>query len=155
MTCPAQTFTTLVNFNKTNGRAPYLGSLVQGTDGNLYGTTEYGGTRNSGTVFRLAPDRMLTAYSFCSQPGCADGDGSYARLVLGRDGNFYGTTTQGGPNSAGTVCKITLGGALSTLYSSCSQPGSADGDGSYAGLVLGTDGNFYGTMGGIVSFQVR
>src|SRR3954469_13707816 len=93
----AQTFTTLANFDESNGRAPYLGSLVQGTDGNLYGTTEYGGVRNAGTVFRVSPDGTLTTiYSFCSQAGCADGDGPYGGLVMGRDGKFYGSTTQSG-----------------------------------------------------------
>jgi uncharacterized repeat protein (TIGR03803 family) len=148
MTCPAQTFTTLANFNKTDGWAPYLGSLVQGTDGNLYGTTEYGGTKNSGTIFRVAPNGTLTTvYSFCSQPGCADGGGPYAGLVLGTDGDLYGTTTQSGPNGAGTIFKLTSGGVLTTLYGFCSQPNCADGDGSFGGLTLGTDGNFYGTTG--------
>jgi uncharacterized repeat protein (TIGR03803 family) len=150
-TAPAQTFTTLANFNKINGWAPYLGSLVQGTDGNLYGTTEYGGAnkKNSGTVFRLAPNGPLTTiYSFCSQLGCTDGAGPYGGLVLGTDGNFYGTTTQSGAHGGGTVFKITPAGALTTIYNFCSQPGCTDGYGSYAGLALGTDGNFYGTSGG-------
>jgi uncharacterized repeat protein (TIGR03803 family) len=153
MTCPAQTFTTLANFNKTDGWAPYLGSLVQGTDGNLYGTTELGGgTTIFGTVFRVTPDGTLTSiYSFCSQPRCADGSSPYAGLLLGTDGNFYGATSLGGPNSAGTIFRITSAGVLTTLYSFCSQPACADGNGSYAGLIQGTDGNFYGSAGAYLS----
>src|ERR1700683_2858809 len=57
---PAQTFTTLVNFNYTNGANPYFMSLVQGTDGNLYGTTEGGGANGSGTGFKVTPRGTLT-----------------------------------------------------------------------------------------------
>jgi uncharacterized repeat protein (TIGR03803 family) len=144
-----QSFTTLASFDQTDGRAPYLGSLVQGTDGNLYGTTEYGGTRNAGTVFRVSPDGTITTlYSFCSVAACADGAGPYGGLVMGRDGNFYGTTTQEGANSYGTIFKVTSAGVLTTLYNFCSQANCADGTASYTGLALGNDGNFYGANAG-------
>ena len=61
------------------------------------------------------------------------------------DGNFYGTTVEGGPHGAGTVFKITAAGKLTTLYSFCSQANCPDGDQVYAGPVQGRDGNFYGT----------
>lgn len=148
----AQTFTSLASFDETDGKAPYLGTLVQGTDGNLYGTTEYGGAHNSGTVFRVSTSGTLTSvYSFCSQSKCADGGGPFGGLVLGKDGNLYGVTTQSGAHSYGTVFKITSAGALTTLYSFCSQSNCADGAGSYAALLQGTDGNFYGTTGGFGS----
>jgi uncharacterized repeat protein (TIGR03803 family) len=71
---PAQTFTTLVNFNYTNGANPYFMSLVQGTDGNLYGTTEGGGANGSGTVFKVtASGTLTTLYSFCAKTNCTDG----------------------------------------------------------------------------------
>jgi uncharacterized repeat protein (TIGR03803 family) len=148
---PAQTFTSLLSFDWTDGQAPYLVSLVQGTDGNLYGTTMYGGAKklNAGTVFRITPGGALTSlYSFCGQPGCADGADPYAGLVLGTDGNFYGTTFVSGANDNGTVFKITPAGVLSVLYSFCSQPDCADGSLPTAGLVQGTDGAFYGTTDG-------
>jgi len=95
---------------------------------------------------------LTTLYKFCSQTGCADGAGPYAGLVQGPDGNFYGTTYQGGTGVAcdvgggcGTVFKITPAGALTTLYSFCSQSGCTDGKLPVGGLVLGSDGNFYGT----------
>lgn len=64
---PAQTFTTLVSFDGTNGYAPY-GSLIQGLNGNFYGTTYGGATYAVGTVFKVTPTGTLTdIYSFCSQ----------------------------------------------------------------------------------------
>ncbi|MGA9931351.1 MAG: choice-of-anchor tandem repeat GloVer-containing protein, partial [Terriglobales bacterium] len=141
--------TTLYNFCSQSGCAdglePYAG-LIQGTDGNFYGTTLFGGANDLGTVFKITPGGTLTTlYSFCSQNGCTDGEVPYAGLVQGTDGNFYGTTVAGGANGAGTVFKITPGGTLTTLYSFCSQSGCTDGIQPEAGLVQGTDGNFYGT----------
>jgi uncharacterized repeat protein (TIGR03803 family) len=131
-----------VSFNGTNGANPYLESLVQGLDGNFYGTTLYGGVHHNGTVFRITPAGTLTTlYSFCSKTGCADGYQPFAGLVLATNGNFYGTTAYGGTHGYGTVFRITPAGTLTTLHSFAST------DGAYldAGLVQGTDGNFYGT----------
>ena len=63
----------------------------------------------------------------------------------GTDGNFYGTTYQGGANGDGTIFKITPSGALATLYSFCSQSSCADGEYPLAALTQGTNGTFYGT----------
>jgi uncharacterized repeat protein (TIGR02543 family) len=145
---PAQTLTTLASFNGANGANPYFMSLVQGSDGNLYGTTFDGGANSCGsvscgTVFKITPTGTLTTlYSF-SGP---DGEYPYAGLVQGTDGNFYGTTWEGGANgNYGTVFKITPTGALTRLYSFCMLNGCADGVEPVAGLVQATDGNFYGT----------
>jgi uncharacterized repeat protein (TIGR03803 family) len=152
---PAQSgfFTTLANFDGTDGSEP-LGGVVQANDGNFYGTTFADGADYGGTVFKVTPAGTLTAlYSFCSQPNCADGDEPYAGLMQASDGNFYGTTYGGGANGGGTVFKITPAGVLSTLYSFCSQPNCPDGDEPYAGVVEGSDGNFYGTTwGGVYSY---
>ena len=138
----AQPFT-LANFNGPNGSAP-LGTLVQGTDGNFYGTTFAGGANKVGTVFKLTPGGTLTTlYSFCARSQCSDGSHPYAGLVLGSDGNLYGTTQYGGP-SGGTIFKITPAGALTTLHSFTFNEGVQP----VAGLVQGTDGNFYGTATG-------
>jgi uncharacterized repeat protein (TIGR03803 family) len=146
---PAQTFTTLVNFNYTNGANPYFMSLVQGTDGNLYGTTEGGGANGSGTVFKVTPSGTLTTlYSFSAKTNCTDGSVPFGGLVLGTDGNFYGTTSEGGISAdpcggdCGTVFKITPAGKLTTLHMFDSTDGYAT---PYGPLVQATNGNFYGT----------
>ncbi len=95
-----------------------------------------------------AQSTTLTAlYSFCAQGGtvCTDGSLPYAGLLQATDGNFYGTTYSGGANASGTVYAVTPGGALTTLYSFCSQSNCADGRNPYAGLVQAMDGNVYGT----------
>ena len=144
---PAQTFETLVNFGGSDGANPSAG-LVQGFDGNLYGTTESGGANNSGTVFKMTPAGTLTTlYSFCAQSGCADGDGPRAGLVQAANGNLYGTTYDGGLKNSGTVFELTLTGTFTTLYSFCSE-GSyrcTDGANPSGTLIQAADGNFYGT----------
>ena len=147
----AQTFTTLVEFNNTNGSNP-VGALAQGTDGNLYGTTFGGGTYGGGTVFRLTPAGTLTTlYNFCAQTGCADGSNPSAGMVLATDGNLYGTTSGGGANGSGTVFSITEQGTLTTLYSLQQNP---DGASPAAALIQGADGNLYGTAnnGGLQAY---
>jgi len=136
----ASTFTTVVNFKVTNGARPHA-SLAQGLDGKLYGTTPGGGAHLYGTVFTLSGP----LYSFCAQANCTDGSAPSGGLVLATDGDFYGTTGLGGANGDGTVFKITHSGTLTTLYSFCSKINCTDGEVPYAGVVQGTDGNFYGT----------
>ena len=142
MTSPAQTFTTLLNFDGTDGSQP-LGPLTQGTDGNLYGTTIFGGAHRYGTVFKMTPraGTLTTLYNFCSQTNCQDGAYPTPGLVLAIDGNFYGTTNSGGTGGSGTVFKITPNGTLTTLHTFAFR----DGANPTSGLVQATDGNFYGT----------
>jgi uncharacterized repeat protein (TIGR03803 family) len=139
---PAGTLTTLYSFSNfgSDGQTPYAG-LVQGSDGNFYGATSSGGTGDRGTVFKITPGGTLTTLHSFSFSG-SEGDYPYT-LVQGSDGNFYGATSKGGTSNFGTVFKITPGGTLTTLHS-FSFSGS-DGQYPYAGLVQGSDGNFYGT----------
>jgi uncharacterized repeat protein (TIGR03803 family) len=164
MTIPsaAQTLTTLATFNGLDGSFPYTAPLVQGVDGNFYGTTTYGGancpTVGCGIVFKISTKGILTIlYSFCAQPSCTDGTYPFAGLIQATDGNLYGTTTQGGEygGHGGTVFKITPAGKLTTLYSFCAQTNCADGNYPTGGLIQGADGNFYGTTfsGGIGDAQ--
>jgi len=86
-------------------------ALIQGTDGNFYGTTRYGGANgNYGTVFKITPSGTLTTlYSFCAQSGCVDGAGPYAGLIQATNGDFYGTTLVGGASNEGTVFSLSVG----------------------------------------------
>jgi uncharacterized repeat protein (TIGR03803 family) len=143
---PQGTLTTLYSFDNTDGSYPQAG-LVQGIDGNFYGTTSGGGADSGGTAFKITPAGMLTTlYSFCSRPNCTDGQGPYGELVQANDGNFYGTTISGGISPGrGTIFKITAGGAFTTLYRFCSLMNCADGIYPNGRLIQATDGNFYGT----------
>jgi uncharacterized repeat protein (TIGR03803 family) len=127
----ASTLTTLVSFTGTNGATPLAG-LVEGSDGNFYGTTYHGGSANCGTVFQLTPRGILTTlFNFKND---ADGVGPDAGLIQGKDGNLYGTTSN-------TVFRITTDGTLTTLANVATVKGSA----VQAGLIQDSAGNFYGT----------
>ena len=147
---PAQTFTTLHSFRGVDGNYS-AATLIQATDGNLYGTTLSGGsstacTDGCGTIFKITPSGTLTRlYSFCAQSGCGDGIGPIGALLQATDGSFYGTTRDGGAHYGGTVFKVTPSGTLTTLYSFCVNSDCPDGEAPYAALLQATDGNFYGT----------
>ena len=149
---PAQTFTLLHNFDYSDGYQPVAG-LFQGADGNLYGSTFYGGAGSCsangigcGTIFRITPNGTLTTLLNFNY---GDGASPAGNLIQATDGKFYGTATDGGAHDEGTVFSISGRGTLTTLYSFCSQDNCTDGTGPLAGLVQGIDGNFYGaTLGG-------
>jgi uncharacterized repeat protein (TIGR03803 family) len=152
-------FTVLYSFSSSDGSQP-TGGLVQGRDGNFYGTTSQGGANGgaAGTVFKMTPSGTLTTlYNFCRQGNCRnDGAQPEAGLVQASDGNFYGTTSGGGANVAGTAFAITSDGSFSLLYSFCSLGGSGCTDGAYpfAGLIQTSDGKLYGvtSAGGNANF---
>lgn len=142
---PLGTLTTLYSFCKqSTGQIPEA-SLVQGRDGNFYGTTYDGGSSYSGTAFRITPQgRLTTIHDFCAATNCADGSfPSGPGMILGSDGNLDGTTSS-------TVFSMTPSGQLTTLYTFCSQTNCADGRGP-GPLVQATNGNLYGTtvVGGL------
>jgi uncharacterized repeat protein (TIGR03803 family) len=141
---------TLTTLGGTGGQSP-LAALIQGKDGNFYGTTSHGGgnTRctprsgyhvSCGTVFKITPSGAVTTLASFNQ---ASGFAPSSPLIQATDGNFYGTTPEGGANypGFGTVFKVTPSGTLTVLHSF----DGADGEKSFAALVQGTDGNFYGT----------
>jgi len=149
------------NSGSTSGLWPWAG-LIQGTDGNFYGTTYAGGniscTPNSygvpaygpfnynpgagygcGTVFKMDSSGNITVlYSFSGQ---SDGNFPQAPLIQGSDGYFYGTTSAGGANGYGTIFKMDALGNLQVLHSLS----YTDGGGPVAALLQAADGNLYGT----------
>ena len=138
---PSGSLSNLHSFVGSDGANPVSG-LAQGSDGKFYGTTS-AGANGYGTVFRISPaGNLTTLWSFTNG---LDGANSYATLVPGTDGNFYGTTSSGGANGVGTIFRIGSSGILTSLWSF-----TGCGDGAYpiGGLVLGSDGNFYGTTSG-------
>jgi uncharacterized repeat protein (TIGR03803 family) len=132
------TLSVLHSFDGTDGNGT-IGGLTLGTDGNFYGTASGGGTSGNGTLFKLTPSGSLTVlYNFTADPGYPQ---PTAPPIQGTDGNFYGTTVQGGASGCGTVYKLTPAGTFTTLY----QFDLTHGCGPYAPLVQGTNGNLYGT----------
>jgi uncharacterized repeat protein (TIGR03803 family) len=148
----AGVFTTLKSFgtNKEDEFFPYTG-LVQGPDGHLYGTTLRGGLNDKGTIYRITLDggTFTRLHDFNGD----DGENPEGALVVGPDGNLYGTTLQGGSGSRGTVYRLTTAGVLTSLYSfpSLSEFSTAGiainetGANPRTALLLAADGNLYGT----------
>lgn len=210
---PQGQFTTIYTFCSLKNCADgwnVTGQLVEGYNGNLYGTTVEGGTgkycnlqnlpSGCGTIFEITTSGKLKGlYEFCSLANCADGtggspltlgtDGNFygmassnhevnvtygsffrwnpasglttlyeftdptvgefpSAVIQASDGNFYGTTVYGGAYSGGTVFKITPSGEETTLHNFCALQNCSDGIYPRAGVIQGTDGNFYGTASG-------
>jgi uncharacterized repeat protein (TIGR03803 family) len=124
-----------------DGEFPEAG-LVQGSDGNFYGTTYEGGTNFLGTVFRMTPAGVLTNLHIFQGPATHDGRWPFSPLIQGTNGLFYGTTSAGGTPGYGTVFQMDLAGNLTVIYSFTN---GVDGNIPYAGVFQGSDGYFYGT----------
>jgi uncharacterized repeat protein (TIGR03803 family) len=129
-----------------DGDIPGNGDLVWDPMGNIYGTTEFGGTSDLGTVFQMTKSgngwNEMPVYSFTGP----DGLGPVGGVILDSDGNLFGTTAEGGLYGDGTVFELTyvdgIGWTETVLYSFQNQ---SDGWFPYAGLVKDSAGNLYGT----------
>jgi uncharacterized repeat protein (TIGR03803 family) len=132
------TYTELHAFSGTDGQTP-VARLLLASDGDLYGTTSSGGAQSRGTVFRMDTSGNLTTLrSFSSD----DGDNGPSKLIEGQDGAFYGTCNSGGQaNGGGTFFRIDSAGNLTVLHDFA---GDETGGGPIGGVVLGSDGAFYG-----------
>ena len=132
--------TALYAFNGEPDGQGLVGGVVADADGNLYGTTAYGGAHGYGTVFVIGAgggEKILQSFT-----GGADGGVPNGGLVIDKSGNLYGTTFVGGSSGLGTIFEVTASGSFSTLYS---FPDSAHGSHPNAALTIGSDDNLYGT----------
>ncbi len=127
----------LVHFEGPNGASPY-GGLTIGSNGAIYGTTEYGGTFNNGTLFKY-DGSLTTLVNFESAVNGSDPTGNLTFDALGN--NLYGTTIQGGTNNQGTLYKYD-GTSVTTLVNFSNF---VNGGAPYAGVTFDGEGNFYGT----------
>ncbi len=138
---PTGKLTTLYNVTTDQ----ILGPMIQATNGNLYGLT-INGAYGKGGIFQLTPaGNFSLIYSFCAQTNCPDGNDPFS-LMQAPDGNLYGVTIYGGAQkypARGTIFKVTTSGVFTTLHR------FTDGIDGLApvGIVLGTDGDFYGVTG--------
>ena len=123
--------------NCTDGATP-AAPLVQGGDGNFYGTTYAGGANGAGVIFKITPNG---AYTVLHSFGGGDGGAALAPLIQGSDGNFYGSASVGGTHNDGTLFRITPSGTFAALYSFS----GSDGANPEGAMVQDSQGNFYGT----------
>jgi uncharacterized repeat protein (TIGR03803 family) len=137
------------NAGGKDGYDPYAG-LTFDVSGNLYGTTDYGGTENYGTVVELTPQKTggwteKVLYSFKNDG--RDGFDLYAGVVLDKSGNLYGTTYGGGAYGYGTVFELTpkAGGGWTEKVLHSFNANSKDGYQPLASLIVDASGNLYGT----------
>lgn len=140
-------FTRLVSFSSTgnDGTKPEAG-LLEGSDGALYGTTERGGERDSGTIYKMNKDGSgYTAFSLSTNN--AGGRLPVAELIEGRDGALYGTTIIGGTSNYGTVFRIARNlTGITTLHNFSLSGGDARSPNSQ--LLQASDGMLYGMAPG-------
>jgi uncharacterized repeat protein (TIGR03803 family) len=139
------TFTTLHTFTGSDGQD--ANGLVQGSDGNFYGSTQSGGANNLGVVYKMTPTGTVTVlHSF------AGSDGAVGRwdLIQAKDGNFYGVTLNGGTFGAGVLYKITSTGTYTVLYN-FPYPGTNQYTNPfpYSGVIQATNGLLYGVTGNV------
>lgn len=141
----------------SDGASPLAG-LVMDAAGNLYGTTERGGTQTEcgpgcGTVFELSPQvggvwTESVLYDFCSLANCSDGAAPNSQLIFDDSGNLYGTS---GGGTGGVIFELSPGFAGWTeavLYSFCSKKKGLvciDGQSPMGGVAFDRTGNLYGT----------
>jgi uncharacterized repeat protein (TIGR03803 family) len=132
-------YTTLRSFNPSIDGSSPKGTLMQASDGSIYGTTSLGGNYNSGTLFQLSLSGVFsTPYHFTTATGVYP----ECKLLQGKDGSLYGTTRLGGTNNKGVIFKYSTATGYTVIRS---FSGTTDGASPTGGLIQAADGTFYGT----------
>jgi uncharacterized repeat protein (TIGR03803 family) len=136
----AQAVAALYNFGSQSGsEAPQDVALVQGRDGELYGTSEGNGTTSYGSIFKVSTSRVFTElFDLNATDGCCPGQG----VTLASDGNFYGAAVGGGNSQNGVFFSVTPTGGYTAIHYFI---GGSDGATPFAPPVEASDGNLYGT----------
>ncbi len=150
---PLGVVTVLHGFTGPEGDSPE-GGIVEGSDGNFYGTTEAGGTSNFGAIYRVTPAgdfTVLHQFTGSHPTGPTDGAQPFGEMILASDGNFYGTTSGGGAGSLGSIFQLTPAGVYTTVYSFPNNGTvgfGMTGQQPRGTLLQTSDGNLYGTTTG-------
>ncbi len=132
--------TVLYSFKSDGAHYAIPGGLIEASDGNFYGVTEFNGKFDSGTVYRMTPDGTITTLHSFSQSVNGGGGHPTCSLLQGSDGMLYGTTSARGQFNKGTLFRISLKGKFTKLHD-FSGP---DGSHPRSELIEASDGNFYG-----------
>jgi uncharacterized repeat protein (TIGR03803 family) len=138
---PGKDYRVIYHFGAGTSGVNPSGPLLEATDGNLYGTTNYGGTCGRGSVFKLIPDTgaVSVVHSFCD----LEGDTPITGVIQATDGNLYGTAYTGGPYYGGTLFRLSLSGTFTRLHDFGQATGSQPRYPSR--LVQARNGLLYGT----------
>ena len=133
--------------NCEDGAGPFAGVAPDG-NGNLIGTTRYGGRYGQGVVYAIStgagPHDERVLHNFCSKADCPDGRSPMGGVLL-VNGSIYGTASRGGKYDGGTIYRIDANGHTTVLHSFCRLAGCPDGYGPQAGLATDGNGHFFGT----------
>ena len=139
------TETTLYQFHDSSDGAGPAGGLIFDSAGNLYGTTESGGSGDGGTVFEMSPSGGGWYFNLLYSLSGTPDSGPYGKLVMDSAGNLYGTTISGGAYHWGSVFKLTPSSGGWTYTDLYDFTNHSDGADPSDGLVVDADGNVYGT----------
>ena len=139
----SNTYSILYSFGASGGDAAYpVANVVFDSNGNMFGTSAYGGLYGGGAIWEITSTGSYSVYHSLGSSS-SDGANPLAGVAFDAYGDMYGTTKTGGASGVGTVWEITASGTYGTLHSFGSS--SSDGSGPNAGVTVDNSGNLFGT----------